>query len=116
MLLANGLTICAAGAILVATCTDSLVLCVLGLCLTGLSYGSCSTTTATFPSMFYGMKHYPTNVACMTFNLMGGSLVATLSSLFAHRHGRLRGALPASAGPDVGGAGPEFGNPEALIY
>ena len=81
MLLANGLTICAAGAILVATCTDSLVLCVLGLCLTGLSYGSCSTTTATFPSMFYGMKHYPTNVACMTFNLMGGSLVATLSSL-----------------------------------
>ncbi len=81
MLIANGLTICAAGAILIATCTDSLVLCVLGLCLTGLSYGSCSTTTATFPSVFFGMKHYPTNVACMTFNLMGGSLVATLSSL-----------------------------------
>lgn len=81
MLIANGLTICAAGAILIATCTDSLVLCVLGLCLTGLSYGSCSTTTATFPSVFFGMKHYPTNVACMTFNLMSGSLVATLSSL-----------------------------------
>ncbi len=81
MLIANGLTICAAGAILIATCTDSQVLFVLGLCLTGLSYGSCSTTTATFPSVFFGMKHYPTNVACMTFNLMGGSLVATLSSL-----------------------------------
>lgn len=33
------------------------------------------------PAVFYGMKHYPTNVAYMTFNLMGGSLVATLSSL-----------------------------------
>ena len=61
--------------------TGTLALCVLGLCLTGLSYGSCSTTTATFPAVFYGMKHYPTNVAYMTFNLMGGSLVATLSSL-----------------------------------
>lgn len=81
MLIANGLTICAAGAILIAVLTGSLPLCILGLCLTGFSYGSCSTTTATFPSMFYGMKYYPTNVACMTFNLMGGSLMATLSSL-----------------------------------
>ena len=81
MLIANCLTICAAGAILIAMLTGTLALCVLGLCLTGLSYGSCSTTTATFPAVFYGMKHYPTNVAYMTFNLMGGSLVATLSSL-----------------------------------
>lgn len=81
MLIANGLTICAAGAILLAVLTGSLPLCIVGLCLTGFSYGSCSTTTATFPSMFYGMRYYPTNVACMTFNLMGGSLMATLSSL-----------------------------------
>lgn len=81
MLSANVLTICAVGATLVATFIGSVPLCVLGLCLTGLSYGSCSTTTATFPSMFYGMKHYPTNVAYMTFNLMGGSLMATLSSM-----------------------------------
>lgn len=81
MLIANGLTICAAGAILLAVLTGSLPLCIVGLCLTGFSYGSCSTTTATFPSVFYGMRYYPTNVACMTFNLMGGSLMATLSSL-----------------------------------
>lgn len=49
MLIANCLTICAAGAILIAMLTGTLALCVLGLCLTGLSYGSCSTTTGHLP-------------------------------------------------------------------
>ena len=109
MLIANCLTICAAGAILIAMLTGTLALCVLGLCLTGLSYGSCSTTTATFPAVFYGMKHYPTNVAYMTFNLMGGSLVATPVQPATDRHRRLCGALPPPSGLDGGGLGPEFG-------
>jgi len=80
MLAANILTICAAGVTLLAVSIGSLPLCIVGLCLTGMSYGSCPTTTAAFTSAFYGMKHYSTNMAFMTFNIMGGSLIATLSS------------------------------------
>ena len=80
MLCANILTICAAGVTLLAVSIGSLPLCIIGLCLTGMSYGSCPTTTAAFTSAFYGMKHYSTNMAFMTFNIMGGSLIATLSS------------------------------------
>ena len=80
MLAANILTICAAGVTLLAVSIHSLPLCIIGLCLTGMSYGSCPTTTAAFTSAFYGMKHYSTNMAFMTFNIMGGSLIATVSS------------------------------------
>ena len=80
MLAANILTICAAGVTLLAVSIGSLPLCIVGLCLTGMSYGSCPTTTAAFTSAFYGMKNYSTNMAFMTFNIMGGSLIATLSS------------------------------------
>ncbi len=80
MLAANLLTIVAASTILVAVIVKSVPICVIGLCLTGLSYGSCPTTTATFVSTFYGMKYFSTNMAIMTFNLMGGSFIATLSS------------------------------------
>ena len=81
MLIANCLTICAAGAILIAMLTGTLALCVwVVLDVTELA-APAPPPTATFPAVFYGMKHYPTNVAYMTFNLMGGSLVATLSSL-----------------------------------
>jgi OFA family oxalate/formate antiporter-like MFS transporter len=74
------IAVSAAGMILLAVSIDSLPLCILGLCLTGMSYGSCATTTATFTSLFYGMKYYSTNMAFMTFNAMGGSFIATLSS------------------------------------
>ena len=80
MLLANGITIFAAAVTLLAVSIGSLPLCVAGLCLTGMSYGSCSTITAAFTSAFYGMKHFSTNMAFMTFNVMGGSLIATVSN------------------------------------
>lgn len=80
MICANVLTICAAGITLLAVSMGSLPLCIGGLCLTGLSYGSCPTITAAFTSSFYGMKHYSDNMALMTFNVMGGSFIATLSS------------------------------------
>ena len=51
-----------------------------GLCLTGMSYGACPTITAAFTSSFFGMKHFSTNMAFMTFTVMGGSLIATLSN------------------------------------
>lgn len=80
MLCANGLTICASGVTLLAVSIGSLPLCIVGLCLTGLSYGACPTITAAFTSSFFGMKHFSTNMALMTFTSMGGSLIATMSN------------------------------------
>ena len=80
MLLANALTIIAAGVTLLAVSIGSLPLCIAGLCLTGMSYGACPTITAAFTSSFFGMKYFSTNMALMTFTVMGGSLIATLSS------------------------------------
>lgn len=87
MLCANVLTIAAAGVTLISVFVGSLPLCIVGLCLTGMSYGSCPTVTSAFSSAFYGMKHFPTNMAIMTFNIMGGSLIATVSSTLLTRTG-----------------------------
>ena len=80
MLCANVLTICAAGITLLAVTVGSLALCIFGLCLTGISYGACPTITSAFTSSFFGMKYFPTNMAFMTFTVMGGSLIATFSN------------------------------------
>ena len=80
MLLANILTICAATVTLLAVSVGSLPLCIAGLCLTGMSYGACPTITAAFTSSFFGMKYFSTNMALMTFTVMGGSLIATVSN------------------------------------
>ena len=80
MLFANALTICAAGITLLSASIGSLPLCIVGLCVTGISYGSCPTITAAFTSSFFGMKHFSTNMALMTFTVMAGSLIATLSN------------------------------------
>jgi OFA family oxalate/formate antiporter-like MFS transporter len=80
MIAANILTISAAGVTLLAVTMGSLPLCIVGLCLLGMSYGSCPTITAAFTSSFFGMKHFSTNMALMTFTVMGGSLIATVSN------------------------------------
>lgn len=80
MLCANILTICAAGITLLSVSIVSLPLCILGLCLSGMSYGANPTITAAFVSTFYGMKHYSTNMAFMTFTAMTASLIATVSN------------------------------------
>ena len=80
MLFANVLTIGAASVTLLAVSIGSLPLCIVGLCLTGISYGACPTITAAFTSSFFGMKHLSTNMALMTFTVMGGSLIATVSN------------------------------------
>lgn len=80
MLCANILTICAAAVTLLAVSVGSLPLCIVGLCLTGISYGSCPTITAAFTSSFFGMKHFSNNMALMTFTVMVGSFVAAASN------------------------------------
>ena len=80
MVCANLLTIGAATVTLLAVSIGSLPLCIAGLCLTGMSYGACPTITAAFTSSFFGMKYFSTNMALMTFTVMGGSLIATVSN------------------------------------
>ena len=80
MICANILTICATIVTLLAVYIGSLPLCIIGVCLVGLSYGACPTITSAFTSSFFGMKHFPSNMAIMTFTVMVGSLVATVSS------------------------------------
>lgn len=81
MLLANIVAIAAAGVTLLSVFANSVPLCVVGLCVTGFSYGSCPTISSAFVSAFYGAKHFPMNFSIMNFNLMGASLLATVSSM-----------------------------------
>ncbi len=80
MLASNILTIFAAGLTLVAVQVNSLPLCIIGLCLTGLSYGSCPTMTSAFTASFYGTKYFATNYSLTNFNLIVASFVATFSN------------------------------------
>lgn len=80
MISANILTIIAAGITLAAVITASLPLCTVGLCLTGISYGSCPTVTSAFTMAFYGKKSFATNYSIMNFNLIFASFFATFSS------------------------------------
>ena len=80
MLASNIITIAAAGVTLLAVMQGSLVLCIVGLCLVGMSYGSCPTVASAFVSAFYGQKYFPTNFSVINFNLIGSSLMATACS------------------------------------
>lgn len=80
MLIATVLTIVAAGTTLFSVIVDSLPICIIGLCLTGLSYGSCPTMVTSFVSAFYGQKHFATNFSIMNCNLICASFMATVCS------------------------------------
>lgn len=80
MISASILTIFAAAVTLIAVRIDSLPLCIAGLCLTGLSYGTSPTISSAFTSAFYGQKHFATNLSISNFNLMFASFIATACS------------------------------------
>jgi len=80
MLGSNLITIVAAGMLLVAVLTNSLPLGVVGLCLTGISYGSAPTVCSAFTSAFYGQKYFATNYSVVNFTLMAASFIATACS------------------------------------
>lgn len=77
MISANILTIAAAGITLIAVRSGSLPLCIVGLCLTGMSYGSCPTVTSAFSAGFYGQKYFAVNYSITNFNLIFASFIAT---------------------------------------
>lgn len=80
MLASNILTIVAAGVTLLAVYMSNLPLCIIGLCLTGMSYGSSPTVSSAFTAAFYGQKNFATNLSIMNFNLMCASFIATACS------------------------------------
>ena len=80
MISANVLTIVAAGITLLAVQLHSLPVCIIGLCLTGLSYGSSPTLTSAFASSFYGQKHFSVNYSLMNFNLIAAAFIANFSN------------------------------------
>ncbi|MBE6814311.1 MAG: OFA family MFS transporter, partial [Ruminococcaceae bacterium] len=80
MISANVLTIVAAAVTLIGVIIHSLPLCIVGLCLTGISYGSCPTVTSAFSASFYGQKYFSTNYSITNFNLIVASFIATFSN------------------------------------
>ena len=80
MIIATSLTIVAAGISLLSVVTGSLPICIVGLCLTGLSYGSCPTMSTAFVSAFYGQKHFGANFGVMNCHLICASFMATACS------------------------------------
>ncbi len=77
MIGANVITILSAGLTLLAVSVHSLPLCIVGLCLTGMSYGATPTVCSAFVSAFYGQKHFATNYSIINFTLMAASFIAT---------------------------------------
>lgn len=80
MIAASALTVIAAATTLVAINMGSLVVLIVGLCLTGLSYGTAPTIASAFVAAFYGQKHFAANLSICNFNLMAASFIATACS------------------------------------
>lgn len=80
MIASNLTAICAAGITLASILTHSAVLGVVGLCMTGLSYGCCPTISSAFTSEVFGPKFFPMNFAVMNCNLIFASFIATGAS------------------------------------
>ena len=88
MLAANILTIIAAGVTLLAVSVHSLPLCIVGLCLSGISYGTSPTMSSAFTSAFYGQRYFASNFGVTNCNLMGAAAIATVcNSLMASSGG-----------------------------
>ena len=80
MIAASILTVFAAAVTLIAVSVSSLPLCIIGLCLTGMSYGTSPTISSAFTSAFYGQKYFAANLSISNFNLMAASFIATACS------------------------------------
>lgn len=80
MIAASVITVVAAGITLLAVSIHSLPLCIVGLCLTGISYGTSPTVSSAFTSAFYGQKYFSTNFSIVVFNMMFASFIASGAS------------------------------------
>lgn len=81
MLIAGGLNVTAALLLLLAVSLSSLPMLIIAIVFTGMSYGTCPSVTSTYTLAFYGEESFPQNFSILNFNLMGASLLATVSSV-----------------------------------
>lgn len=81
MLISGAFTILATLVSLSAIVFHSLPIIVLGLCMTGLSYGTCPTIASTFTLSYFGKKNFAKNFPIMNINLIGASIFASFSTL-----------------------------------
>ena len=79
MILSNLITIIAPLLVLISLYTEILPLCIVGLCLTGMGYGSAATISSAFTSAFYGTKHFPSNYSVANLVLIPASFTSTLA-------------------------------------
>ena len=93
MLCSNILTIVAAGVTLMAVQLHSLPVCIAGLCLAGLSYGSCPTLTSAFTASFYGQKYFSINYSLTNFNLIVAAFIANFSNSLLQTTGGYSGSF-----------------------
>lgn len=75
MLLTTCYLVAAAALLIASIVSGSFVLLVIGFVFTGLSYGGGPTTSSTFSSSFYGMKHFAMNYAIVSAGLIPGALL-----------------------------------------
>ncbi len=80
MIYADMLTVIAGIVILEAVMNSSVVLCIAGLCIVGLSFGCCPTISAAFVADFFGKKNYNLNYSVFNLNLLIASLIASFES------------------------------------
>ncbi|MBQ9814815.1 MAG: MFS transporter [Lachnospiraceae bacterium] len=87
MIISSILAIIASGFCILTPITQSLPICIVALCLSGATLGTCPTGTAVATRMFFGDKYFPTNLSICSCNLLVASLIATLCSVIAEKTG-----------------------------
>lgn len=87
MLVGSLLTISAPAFLLTAVLQNSVTLCVVGLCLTGLSYGFSPTMSSTFTMTFYGPRNFAMNFSMINTMLIPTSFVPTLAGTMITKTG-----------------------------
>lgn len=78
MLIDGIITIIAPVIMLIAVREKSVILCGIGLCVTGLSYSFQPSVTSSVVASFYGMKHFSINYSITNLMMIPASCVATL--------------------------------------
>lgn len=87
MLLSNVIAICAPLAVLLAVGWRSVILCVAGLCLTGIAYGFLATIISAFTATFYGPTNFSSNYSISNMMLFPAAFGATLASILLTQTG-----------------------------
>lgn len=81
MFISNTLAIAAPASVLLAVSRHSVVLCVAGLCLTGVAYGFLATIISAFTTAFYGPTNFSSNYSISNMMLFPAAFGATFASI-----------------------------------